>query len=231
MTTLGEIVNFSSRNEIFEIILNLIIRTKEEQPLILGVNGVDTSGKTIFSNNLANYLQSKDYLVTLIHLDDFHNPSFKRREGKNEIDAYINNAFNLEILENKILKPIKHQGELDFHLTLLDLITDKLSKKRHYYVNKESIVIVEGVLLYRPPIDKYFNARIFLDITFDEVLQRAKKRDVSLFGINFLDKYNNKYIPIQKWYLETYEPKIKCDILIDNNDYNKPKLMKIKSID
>jgi hypothetical protein len=40
-----------------------------------------------------------------------------------------------------------------------------------------------------------------------------------------LEKYKKKYIPIQKKYLKENNVKEKCDIIIDNNDYNNPKIM------
>lgn len=68
--------------------------------------------------------------------------------------------------------------------------------------------------------------KIFLDISFDEVLKRAAKRDLSLLGKDVIEKYNNKYIPIPKLYIEKYNPKILSDIIIDNNDYWNPKIIK-----
>jgi uridine kinase len=86
-------------------------------------------------------------------------------------------------------------------------------------------VILEGVLLYREPINEYFDCRIFLDISFEEVIKRASLRDVPKYGTKFLEKYKQKYIPIQQWYLEKYKPKEISNCVIDNADYNCPKFI------
>lgn len=207
--------------QIFEKIEEQLQNT-DSRPYIIGINGVDTSGKSSFSKALLDYLKSIEQKAVLIHLDDFHNPSNIRKKGKDEIHAYINNAFNLEFLEEKLLKPLKSDGKIDVELTLLDLNTDEYCNTKNFQVDEDTIIIFEGVLLYREPINKYFDYRIFLDITFEEVLERARKRDVPIYGEAFLDKYKTKYIPIQKWYLENYKPKESSDLVIDNNDYNNP---------
>jgi phosphoglycolate phosphatase len=189
---------------------------------VIGVNGVDTSGKTQFSSKLKRFLQTRGHKVCLIHMDDFHNPSSIRGQGGNPIESYINNAFNLELLEKEILLPLKNEGFLDKELTLLDLESDQYNSKKRFYIDEEVIAIIEGVLLYREPIDKYFDLRIFLDISFDEVLRRAEIRDVPLYGEAFLKKYKEKYIPIQQRYISECRPIEKSDFVIDNTNYNRP---------
>lgn len=204
-----------------EIYINSMQKAK---PLIIGVNGVDTSGKTTFSIDLARYYTAKGHKTQLIHLDDFHNEKAVRSRGENEIEAYFNNAFNLDRLKNELLIPIKNGTGVEKTLKLLDLDSDNFIKMCDYKADSDTIVIVEGVLLFRPPIDKYFNLKIFIDITFEEVLSRALIRDVPKCGMEFLEKYKNKYIPVQGKYIKTYKPKEISDFVIDNNNWSNPKI-------
>ena len=110
----------------------------------------------------------------------------------------------------------------DKHIELLDLETDTYTNKRHYRTGDETVVIIEGVLLYRPPIDDLIDYKVFLDISFDEVLRRASVRDVPKYGEEFLQKYIDRYIPAQKIYLKQFSPKENCHLLVDNNNFNKP---------
>jgi len=204
----------------------VIAKNKYNKPLILGINGVDTSGKTSFSKELSKYLTNKGYKIELIHIDDFHNHSSIRSKGDNPIDSYIDNAFNLELFEREILNPIKENNKLKKELKLLNLDTDEFTNIKHYNIDVDTIVIVEGVLLYRDPIDKYFDLRLFLDISFEEVLKRAEVRDVPKYGIEFLERYRNKYIPIQQKYITNYLPREKSEIIIDNHNYLRPMIIK-----
>ena len=188
----------------------------------VGVNGVDTSGKSFFAGRLATFLESKGEHVAVINLDDFHNPQAMRMNGRNEIDAYINNAFDLNTLAYELLLPIRNTGKVSKTLELLDLDSDTYTLRRPYDIEQETLVILEGVLLYRSPIEDLIDFKIFLDISFNEVINRASIRDVPKYGAQFLEKYREKYIPIQQWYLEECNPKGKSDIVVDNSDYKKP---------
>ena len=217
----GDILHHINRIRMFNLIEEDILE-KEENIKVVGINGVDTSGKTHFSSLLLNYLLARGQKVTLINLDDFHNPSDIRRKGINEIEAYLNNAFNLDYLIEELLQPIKDGQVIDKTIKHLDLETDSYSKEKSYFVDEETIVLLEGVLLYREPVNDFFDYRIFLDVPFSEVLNRARKRDVPLYGEEFLEKYKKKYIPIQQRYIEEHNPLDKSNIVIDNRDYNQP---------
>lgn len=214
-------------NGIYKEIAGYILNRKQKnKPLIVGINGVDTSGKSTFSKELARYLFNIGFKSHTISMDDFHNPSKIRNKENNPVISYLNNAFDITKIENEIMKPLLTENKLDKELLLLNLETDEFINHKRYVIDEDTIVLFEGVLLYREPLNQYFDFRIFIDISFDEVLERAAKRDLNLLGKNVIEKYNNKYIPIQKLYIEKYNPKILSDVIIDNNDYWNPKIVK-----
>ena len=197
------------------------------RPSIVGINGVDTAGKTCFAKEFASFLRAQGYDVVCVHLDDFHNPSARRKEGANEREAYINHAFDLDKLDRSVLAPFRETGTLDTELTLLDLVSDDFSVKRAYVANEKTMMLVEGTLLFREPVDARLDYRIFLHVPFSEVLRRAEARDVPLHGEGIIDIYRRKYIPIQEWYLETSKPEARADVVIDNTDFGFPRVEKI----
>lgn len=195
------------------------------KPLLVGINGVDTSGKSSFTKAFANYLHDRGHLVQVIHLDDFHNPKDIRSQGKDPVWSYLTYAFDLHRLVKEILQPVHEMSFLRKTMTVLDLETDRYSVERSYAVTPETIVLLEGVLLYREPIVNYLDYKVFLHISFEEVLRRAEQRDVPLMGEGVLNKYKAKYIPVQEWYIEHCDPLGVSDLVIDNEDYGCPKIV------
>lgn len=189
---------------------------------LVGINGIDTAGKTSFARKLEQYLKDRGHKTQLIHLDDFHNPKARRAEGSDPVDAYITNAFDLERLVSELIESSRAGAAVACEIDVLNLETDDYTNRRRYDIGRDCIILLEGVLLYREPLDQYFDYRVLLDITFEELLSRAETRDVPLYGPAFLDRYHNKYIPIQKWYLAECQPREKSDLVIDNNDYHRP---------
>lgn len=206
--------------EIFRVITDALGDNKR----VVGINGVDTSGKTLFSEGYAKYLRSIGKDAALIHIDDFHNPLAIRRNGATENDAYYDNAFNYAQLISEVLLPLKETGAVRTEVLCLDLDTDTYSRNVRFDIAPETVVIIEGVLLFRPPLLGFFDLKVFLDITFDEVLRRARERDVPKYGEMFFQKYEKRYIPVQKRYLNEFKPKQNCDVLVDNNDYRRPNI-------
>ena len=188
---------------------------------IIGINGVDAAGKTTFASNLARKLETTGHKVVVINLDDFLNERKVRYKDKNEIKSYINYAFDLKKLEREILRPLKENKRVETLVRVLDLERDKFFTKE-YKIEKESVILVEGVLLFRPTIAKYFDLKIFIDITNQEVIRRVVLRDGYLFKDKIEERYEQKYIPVQELYKEEYNPRQISDIVIDNEDYNNP---------
>lgn len=214
-----EIVTSVNQCKLFyEIMKKISLHTQK----IVGINGVDTSGKTILTNLFSRFLRSLNIKTEVLHIDDFHNPLKIRTKGDNKNDAYYNNAFNYTQLIQDVLIPLKENTYLDKTVTCLDLDSDKYEKLVHYTIDKDTVLLIEGVLLFREPLINFIDVKIFLYIDFAEVLERAKQRDVPKYGESFLQKYIDKYIPIQKKYIEECKPQEISDILINNNDYQNP---------
>lgn len=213
-------------NVLKDVAQQLIMKKEKSKPLFVGINGVDTSGKTTFTNEVSKYLAKLGCKVQVIHMDDFHNPSRIRNIEPDPVISYFNNAFDFETLQKEIFEPVSCEGVLDKELMLLDLQKDRYNNKRRYNIDKDTIILIEGVLLYREPIDRYFDCRIYIDISFDEVINRALQRDSVIFGDSVTERYYSKYIPIQKLYIEKYKPKEKCDIVVNNENFLKPEIKK-----
>lgn len=222
------ILGHINRFEIFSIIEKCCRSLDEDKNIVIGVNGIDNSGKTTFSKSLSDYLKSRDHGTEIISLDDFHNPEEIRRKGDYPVDAYYEKAFGIERVIDEILDPIRKNQKVHKELEILNLSKDIYDLKKEYYVNKNDIVIIEGVLLYRKPLETYIDYKIYLDINYETMMKRAKIRDENRFTENTIKRYKRKYIPVQKKYIKEDNPKLKSDIIIDNNDYEKPKIMKFR---
>ncbi|WP_425448315.1 hypothetical protein [Dethiothermospora halolimnae] len=208
-----------------EIYINIKELNPIDRPCIIGVNGIDTSGKTEFAKKFKQYLEEKEHNVQIVHIDDFHNPKKVRYSGENQVGNYFNKSFDIKNLVENILVPIKEEGFLHTKLKLLDLGTDEYNIQKEFYIEKNTIVILEGVFIFREEIYPYLDYKIFIDIPLNECKRRAIERDVPLYGDEILEKYDTKYIPTQKYYFKKYPIKKYADVIIDNTNWDKPKIV------
>ena len=95
---------------------------------------------------------------------------------------------------------------------------------------KNSILIMEGVFLFRSELVNYWDLKIFIDIDFKIALERALKRNTERTFIGnknkIQEKYEKRYIPAQQIYFENINPKEKANIIINNNDFKNPIITK-----
>ena len=216
---------FDRRLPIFQrIILDIEQKKQKDKAFVIGISGIDGAGKTHFAESLEIYLKAKGHQAQLIHLDDFHNPKAIRYAGKDQADNYYNKSFNIQLIIDKLLAPVKNKGELSLMLKTLNWETDKYENERKYNATQNTIVIVEGVFLFRKEFSPYLDYKIFLDIPLEESKKRALARDPKAI----ISKYDDKYLPAQVKYLKKYPPGKIADLIIDNKDLEYPK---IKSID
>jgi uridine kinase len=210
---------FDRRVPIFEKIAGEIESSKPaDSPFVIGISGIDCSGKTVFTAALEKYLNLKQYPTQLINLDDFHNPKAIRYAGDDQAENYFNRSFDIETIIQKLLMPLREKGEYSVILKLLDLQTDSHDITKKYSFNRHTIVLFEGVFLFRQELAPYIDYKIFLDIPLELSKERAKARDSE--EVN--NKYDTKYLPAQRKYLREYPPRKVADMVIDNANREYP---------
>lgn len=188
------------------------------RPTIIGINGAITSGKTTFARRLAEYLQKQNMPVTVVHIDDFHQPrSLHQKEASPAY--YLAHALDLPRITDLVQK-IK-AGGFEETWQVLDMGTDEYSKSVEFAIAPDSIVIVEGVLLYQKGLVDLFDYKVYLDISPKEILERGKLRDVPLYGDGILEQYRQLFIPVQQLYEEIAQPKASSDLVVDVTNFER----------
>lgn len=214
---------FDRRSPVFEkVLLGVKRRKRNDRAFIIGVTGIDASGKTKFAKALANFANSKGYNAQLICLDDFHNPREIRYSGEDQAENYYQRSFDIATVTQRLLIPIHNNGRFSINLTLLNLYTNKYEVNKGYSVDESMIMIFEGVFLFRRELSPYLDYRIFLEIPFEESKRRAAARDIPIYGEEILERYDRKYLPAQRRYLEEYPPLQTADMIINNFNWECP---------
>lgn len=213
-------------DNLFRYLSEAILGYKKDLPVLAGIDGVDASGKTTLADKLADYLEKSNRQIIRASIDGFHNPSNVRyRQGRESPSGYYRDSFNHEFIIERLLRPLG-TGNLRFKEKVFDYRLDKEVNTPEKKAGKDAILIMDGIFLFRPELIRYWDIKIFLDVGFDVILQRAilrsKNRKDPDTEQDIIDLYSRRYIPGQKLYFQEAHPQEKADILIDNNDYDNP---------
>jgi uridine kinase len=74
-------------------------------------------------------------------------------------------------------------------------------------------LVADGVFLQRPELDDLWDLRIWLEVSFEESLRRAARRDAHLMD-DVPGRYEARYHAGQRIYLEEIDPRSHADIVV-----------------
>ncbi len=217
------------KNELLQFLADKIVEIKKDTPILVGINGIDAAGKTTLANELANYLTSLKHDVIRSSTDNFLNQKKVRyKKGKDSPEGCYHDTFNYDLMCKVLLEPLA-SGKLNYKVMAFDYLTDKEVDFPAEQATNDSILIMDGIFLFRPKLAEYWDLRVFLDVDFQHAAQRAKERktDKKLIGSKdkIIDRYNKRYIPAQKLYFKEVNPKEKAHVVIDYNNFNDAQIM------
>ncbi|CAH8587736.1 unnamed protein product [Schistosoma haematobium] len=124
---------------------------------VIGIAGASNSGKTTMTGKLTEYLQSIGYNVTCLQMDDYYWPHNDKRHIRDPITNEPN--FDCE-------SAINWEGIITFI---------KLWSEAKVLEEKIRILLIEGILIMNKiELRNMMDLRIFLKITYENMLQRRK---------------------------------------------------------
>lgn len=194
----------------------------------VGIDGVDASGKTTLADELVRQLEQRGRHVIRASIDRFHRPRAERyRLGADSPEGYYLHSFDHGALRDVLLVRLGPQGSRRYRRAVFDFRSDSPVEEPSVEAPQDAVLLFDGVFLFRPELDQYWDFRIFVEVDFDEALRRACERDTALFGSAdaVRDRYRARYIPGQRLYLQTVRPADSANVVLKNKDPSQPQLI------
>ena len=214
---------------IVEYLINKIKQAKKSKPIIVAFDGVDASGKTTLADAIALSMKKQKIFEPIrVQIDRFHNSmEIRTKKGDLSSEGFFYDSFNLSAIFENIINPIKNGSE-SIVSGIYDYRIEQQIEEYRIPVSSNSVVLFDGIFMHRDELYKNWDLSVFLDVSFETVLKRAIKRDMDLFGSeeNIKKRYLSKYIPGEEIYLNSCNPKERAHIVIDNNNFEAPKILK-----
>lgn len=185
-----------------------------KRTVIVGIDGLGGAGKSTVSEELYRLLGEENYSVTILHIDDFIHPKAVRyNDSYAEWECYYNLQWRYDYLINEVIMPIK-RGDFNSKIELYDKDNDTYYL-RDTFIPVGSIVIIEGIFLQREELRDIFDFMIYIDIPEEVRLGRVLERDGYIGDKEQIKaKYNNRYFPAERHYVEVCSPCDKADCVV-----------------
>jgi uridine kinase len=215
------------RSQLLAELAGRIVALDLPHPTRVAIDGVDAAGKTTLANELVDFVEAHGRKVIRASIDGFHNPALTRhRRGAKAPEGYYHDSFNYPALKELLLIPLGPDGTRRYSTAIFDYKTDSELKIEKRIAESGVVLLFDGVFLFRPELAELWDFSIFVEASFEVTLTRAVERDAALFGSsdNVRRRYDERYIPGQKLYLEQCRPKERATVVVDNNDPDNPQL-------
>jgi uridine kinase len=215
------------RSRCLESLATLILRVDRSHPVRVAIDGPDAAGKTTLADELAPLIERSGRPVIRASLDGFHRPRAQRMvRGPESPEGYFLDSFDYPALRAALLDPLGPGGGLEFRRRVFDFRTDEPATAPTEVAPANAVLVFDGVFLLRRELIDRWDFSIFVAVPFSETQQRAAARDVALFGSEeaVLHRYAVRYVPGQQLYYEQANPQEKTDVLVDNEDPDRPRL-------
>ena len=191
--------------------------TPMQRSLLIGISGIDGSGKGFIANKIKNSLQNKGYKVALIGLDVWHNTQDIRFSKINPAQHFYDHAFRWQQVFNSLIIPLKKQKSILLNAELLDLKTDNLYPYTYNFKDID-IILFEGIFILQELFLKEYDFKIWIDCSFEIALERALARgQEGLPQEQVINDYQTIYFAAQKIHFQNDNPQAVASLIVDNN--------------
>jgi uridine kinase len=206
----------------------IVARKKPGKPVKVGIDGRSASGKSTMADALGSVLVSHGLEVLRPSVDGFHHPK-ERRYQKGEFSAagYYEGAYNYQAVIDYLLKPLSgNEFPALCRQAAHNWRTDMLDTAPPIPVDANTVLLFDGLFLFRRKLNVYWDFRILLDIDSATSVSRALERDAGEPGEADLvrKKYEARYEPAWLIYITEEHPESKADVIVDNRDYMNPEI-------
>ena len=202
-----------------------------DRSLLVGISGIDGSGKGYLAAQLQAHLALRGVIPAILNVDGWLNLPEKRFDQNAPAVNFYENAIRFDQFFSQLVLPLRDGRSIHLEADFVEEIASNY-RKHTYHFKDVSVVLVEGIFLFKPQYRKYFDLAIWIDCSFPTALVRAIDRaQEGLSPANTIAAYERIYFPAQRIHLDQDKPRENADLIFENDIYtNKPVVNRLRQI-
>lgn len=198
-----------------------IIQKRSEVPamhaMLVGISGIDGSGKGCIANLPAERLESRGFEVAVINVDKGLNPPSVRFDPSDlPGNFYRNGLRSNEMFERQIL-PLRGRRSV---MVGIDAATETGSHFATERIDFFAIdfIVLEDIFVFKRGFVDLFDHKIWTECSFDVAPERAPRRSQEgLQPDETARAYRTIYFPAQRLHFDIDGPSDAAGLVCDNN--------------
>jgi len=188
-----------------------------QRSLLVGVSGIDGSGKTYVAKQIEARLGQHSIAVANINADGWLNLPNTRFSAIEPAEHFYENAIRFDELFSKLLLPLKDHRSVSMAADFTEE-TARNYRKHTYSFKEVGVVLVEGIFLFKRAQRQLFDLAIWVDCSFPTALARALARaQEGLSPTETIHAYETIYFPAQKIHFARDNPRETANLVLNND--------------
>jgi uridine kinase len=202
-----------------------------DRSLLVGISGIDGSGKGYLAAQLQAHLALRGVIPAILNVDGWLNLPEKRFDQNAPAVNFYENAIRFDQFFSQLVLPLRDGRSIHLEADVVEEIASNY-RNHTYHFKDVPVVLVEGIFLFKPQYRKYFDLAIWIDCSFPTALVRAIDRaQEGLSLANTIAVYETIYFPAQRIHLDQDKPRENADLIFENDIYaKKPVVNRLRQI-
>jgi uridine kinase len=193
-------------------------RTPATRALLVGISGIDGSGKGFVSIKVADALRAKSLNVAVLSADDWLNLPEVCINPDNYAEYFYKHAIRFDEMFERLILPLRNHRNADVVADCGDAKATS-HRKHHYIFRNIDVVLLEGIFLFKPVYREYFDLKIWIECSFETALRRAIARgQEGLQPAETQCVFETICFPAQRIHLDRDDPRRAADLILHNDD-------------
>ena len=197
--------------------------------LRVAIDGLTASGKTSLGHEIAKGLARRGRPVLRASLDDFKRPWSERHlYDRVSGEGYYRNAFDYDAARKLLLDPSDPTADGIVSLCSIDPITQIDHSSVTTAMPSNGVLVVDGVFAFHPEVNAYWDLRVWVEIDAELSVCRGIERDAEMVGgADEAERlHRERYMVSERLYTSEVDPHSLVDVIIDNTDFDHPRLIR-----
>jgi uridine kinase len=204
-------------NRLVEAVVITRRQTPGSRSVLVGVSGIDGSGKGYVSDRLVGHLKAEGLHAVVIHADGWLNLPAVRFGAVDPPAHFYRHAFRFDEMFERLVLPLKVNRSVRVEADFTEETATTFRKHLYEFADVD-VAIVEAIFLFRPAYRPHFNLAVWLDCTFETALERALARgQEGLPPEETRRAYFDLYFPAQRTHLDRDRPRDSADFVLVND--------------
>jgi uridine kinase len=185
--------------------------------LLVGLSGIDGSGKGYLVGQLVAALSARGQNVAAINADCWLNLPTVRFDPDRPGENFYENALRLDELFERLVLPLRRDRSISVTMDWVEE-TATTSHPDTYWFDDLDMVVLEGAYLFKRSHRGHFDLAVWVDCSWETALERAIARSQEgLSRDETVRAYRTIYFPAQEIHFERDDPRGSADLIVPND--------------